>query len=72
MKSGLESEDLVPWSLSEGGSFNQLVSKTGNAGPKGDSFLIELNEDSNQEKVMALAAETLQHLSVPLSMYPFK
>ena len=73
MESGLDSEDqhaLVPWGLSKGGSLSQLVSKTGNSGLKGDGFLIELHQDSNREKVMALVAEALQQLSVPLSMYP--
>ncbi|KAG0585922.1 hypothetical protein KC19_2G049800 [Ceratodon purpureus] len=72
MESGLDSEDqhaLVPWGLSKGGSLSQLVSKTGNSGLKGDGFLIELHQDSNREKVMALVAEALQQLSVPLSIY---
>ena len=65
MESGLDSEHaLAPWSLSQG----QLV----NGGVKGDSFLIELQEDSNRETVTALAAEVLPQLSGPLSMYPFQ
>ena len=72
MESGLDSENqraAVPWGLSEGSSLNQLVSKTMNAGVKGDRLLIELHEDSNREKLMALSGEALQQLNVPLSMY---
>lgn len=75
MESGLDLEGqlaLVPWSLSESSSLNEVVSKAGNAGLKSDSFFNELHEDSHREKVMALVAEVLQQSSVPLSMYPSK
>jgi len=65
MESGLAPEDqcaLVPWN-----PLNQRLSKAGKPG-----FLFKLHEDSNREKVMALVAEALQQMNVPLSMYPFK
>lgn len=74
MESGLASEDqsaLVPWSLAEDSSLNQLVSKAGNPGLEGDSFFLGLHEDSNRERVITLVAEVLQQMNVPLSMYPF-
>lgn len=62
MESGLAPEDecaLVPWS-----PLNQRLSRAGKSG-----FLFKLHEDSNREKVIALVADALQQMNVPLSIY---
>ncbi|XP_024394166.1 uncharacterized protein [Physcomitrium patens] len=61
---------LVPWRSSQDISLNQLAFQAEDARvEEEEGFLLELYEDSNRQKLSALAVEVLQHSNVALSIY---